>query len=385
MIMKRPVIFVSTCEFSGDMHGEVLIREIRKKAPDAVFYGIGGPLMAKAGMDLIDDPTKQSTIGFIEALKNFSKLKRLIKTVVDEWEKRRPDLILWLDSGGFNLLLAKEAKERGIPVICMFSPSAWAYGEDRAVKMADRIKLLLAIFPFEAEFYRKFGVNAVSVGHPLIDRVKNDLEPKEFRLLLGVKPGQKLVGLLPGSRRQEISRLLGPMLEAASIISREQDIKWVLPKAASLDRKWLETIIKQYPLEVEIRDGDVYNLLAAADGAVVASGTASLEAAILNTPTIIVYQVSKLSFFIYRMMISDRFKKQMMVGSPNIIMERMVLPELLQENMNAANIARYLRLVLNEPEYSRRMREDLRKMRELIGPPGVMERAAGLILKEINK
>lgn len=382
--MKKPVIFVSTCEFSGDMHGEVLIKEIRKKAPEAIFYGIGGPLMAKAGLELIDDPTKQSTIGFFEALKNFTRLKRLLKTAVAEWEKRRPDLVLWLDSGGFNLLLAKEAKKRGIPVICMFSPSAWAYGEDRAVKMAARIKLLLAIFPFEAEFYRKFGVNAVSVGHPLIDRVKNDLAPEEFRLRLGVKPEQKLVGLLPGSRRQEISRLFRPMLEAAAMISREQDVKWVLPKAASLDREWLESIAREYPVDVEIRDGDVYNLLAAADGAVVASGTASLEAAILNTPTIIVYQVSKLSFFIYRMMVSERFKKQMMVGSPNIIMGRMVLPELLQENMNAANIAHHLRLVLNEPEYGQRMREDLKTMRDLIGPPGVMERAAGLILKELD-
>lgn len=381
--MKKPVIFISTFEFSGDMHGEVLIREIKAKAPDAVIYGFGGPQMAAAGMELLDDTTRKSTIGFVEAIKNIRKLKGLIKTAIAAWEKRRPDLVIWFDSGGFNLLLAKEAKQRGIPVICMFSPSAWAYGEDRAVKMAERIKLLLAIFPFEADFYRKFGVNAVSVGHPLIDRVKNDLPPEDYRRLLGVKPGQKLVGLLPGSRHQEILRLLGPMLEAALLINRELDVKWVLPKAASLDRDWLEAIARQYPVEVEIRDGDVYNLLAAADGAVVASGTASLEAAILNVPIVIVYRVSKLSFFIYRQLASPQFKKQMMVGSPNIIMGRMVLPELLQDNVNASKIAEHLRRILTDPAYNRRIREDLTTMRELIGPPGVMERAAGLILKEI--
>lgn len=383
--MSKPVIFVSTCEFSGDMHGEVLIRELKKKAPDASFYGIGGPQMANAGMELLFDSIRLSTLGFVEALKNIRKLKKVIKLAVAEWEKRRPDIVIWLDSWGFNLLLAREAKKRGIPVICMFSPSAWAYGQDRAAKMAECVKLLLAIFPFEAEFYRKFGVNAVSVGHPLIDRVKNHVEPGDYRRLLGVKPGQKLVGLLPGSRRQEIIKLLRPMLEAASLISREQDVKWALPKAASLDRQWLESIVKPYPIDLEIRDGDVYNVLAAADGVVVASGTASLEAAILNVPSIIVYQVSKFSFFIYRSMASPKFKKQMMVGSANIIMGRMVLPELLQEKMNSQNIAEHLRRILNDSEYSRRVREDLKTIRELIGPPGVMERAAGLILNEIAK
>ena len=164
--MSKPVIFVSTCEFSGDMHGEVLIGEIKKKAPDAVIYGIGGPQMAKAGMESLFDPTRMSTLGFIEALKNIRKLKKVIKVAVAEWKKRRPDIIIWLDSWGFNILLAKEAKKMGIPVVCMFSPSAWAYGRGRAVKMAERVDLLLAGFPFEADFSRGAGMGVASVGYP---------------------------------------------------------------------------------------------------------------------------------------------------------------------------------------------------------------------------
>jgi lipid-A-disaccharide synthase len=382
--MGKPVIFFSTCEFSGDMHGEVLIREIRKKAPEASFYGIGGFRMAEAGMELLYDPTGLSTLGFVEAVKNVRRLKKLIGTAVAEWKKRRPDIIIWLDSWGFNILLAKEAQKMGIPVVCMFSPSAWAYGQGRAKKMAERVRLLLAVFPFEAEFYRQFGIKVHSVGYPLIDRVRNDIEPKEYRKQLGLSSNQKLVALLPGSRRQEILRLLGPMLEAATIIDQVQQVKWVLPKAASVNREELEKIASQYPVDLMIKDGDVYNLLAAADGGVIASGTATLEAALLNTPSVVIYQVSKLSFFIYRRLASPQFKKEMTVASPNLILGRKVYPELLQEKVTGANIAGYLKKILNDESYNRQIRTDLQTVRDLIGPSGVMERAAGLILKELD-
>lgn len=381
--MSKPVIFISTCEFSGDMHGEALIGAIKKKAPDAVFYGIGGAQMAKAGMESLFDPTRISTLGFIEALKNIRSLKKVIKVAVAEWKKRRPDIVIWLDSWGFNILLAKEAKKMGIPVVCMFSPSAWAYGRGRAVKMAERVDLLLAVFPFEADFYRQFGLRVASVGYPLIDRVKNDLKPEEYRSRLGLTPGQKLVALLPGSRRQEILKLLEPMLAAAATIAKEQRVKWVIPKAASIDRESLESIAGSYQVDLEIQDGDVYNLLAAADGAVIASGTATLEAALLNAPSVVIYQVSKISFFIYRKLAAPQFKKEMTVASPNLILGWKVYPELIQENLTSQNIAGYLRLILNDTQYNQQMRADLKKVRELIGPPGVMERAAGLILDEI--
>ncbi|HYH05288.1 MAG TPA: lipid-A-disaccharide synthase [Bacillota bacterium] len=376
----KPVIFVSTCEFSGDMHGEVLIRELKQLLPDAEFYGIGGERMAAAGVELMLDPTKASTIGFVEVLKNLRKMKRLIKEVTKAWEKRRPDLMLWLDSAGLNLILAKEAKERGIPVVCMFSPSAWAYGQDRAVKLAQRVKLLLAIWPFEADFYRKFGANAVRVGNPLIDRVKNDLTPEEYRRSLKIEPNRKLIALLPGSRRQEVARLLPVMLEAAVGLTEEYPLQLVLPVAASIDRAWLESILAQYPVACTVTPGGVYNLLAAADAAVVASGTATLEAALLQAPMVIVYRISKLSLFIYRQLQTPEQKqKPVMIGQPNLIMDRKIVPELTMDDMNAANIIKHLKEYLDNPKRLTQVKQDLAEVKERCGPPGVMPRAAAMI------
>ncbi len=383
--MGKPVIFVSTCEFSGDMHGEVFVQALRQLLPEVEFYGVGGARMAAAGVDLIFDPTRVSTIGFLEALRNLRKMKKLVAEITTAWEERRPDAVLWLDSGGFNLVLAKAAKERGIPVFCMFSPSAWAYGQDRAVKLAERVKLLLAVLPFEADFYRKFGATVQYVGHPLLDRVKNTREPQAVRDSLGIPPEDKLVVLMPGSRRQEVAKLLRVMLEAAVSVGQTAKIRLVLPVAGSIDREWLEAIVKEYPVDCRLFVGEAYNLLAAADGAVIASGTATLEAAILNTPMVIVYRISKLSFAIYKAMRSPEQKQQeITIGLPNLIMGRKVVPELTQDQLNAANIAQELRRIVGDADYNRAMRQDLTAVKAKIGPPGVMERAARLLVSTLD-
>ncbi|MCL6589515.1 MAG: lipid-A-disaccharide synthase [Firmicutes bacterium] len=384
--MKRPpVIFLSTCEFSGDMHGAVLLQELQKILPEAVYYGIGGPRMKAAGMGQIYDPTRQSTIGFTEIFKNLGQAKQVFNRILAEWEKRRPDIMIWLDSGGFNLPLAKAAKERGIPVVCMFSPSAWAYNQGRAVKLAQRVELLLAVLPFEAGFYQKFGAKAEYVGHPLIDKVKNSLEPAGYRRQLNVGANQRLVALLPGSRRQEITNLLPVMLKAAEIVDQGHEIKWVLPLAQSLSRDFLEAILAKTSVKIEvIGQTDVYNLLAAADAAVISSGTATLEAAILNTPMIIIYRVSKLSYLIYKMMQNpSQRNKPDMVGLPNWILGKIIVPEFTQNNLTSPNIATALEELL-EPARNQELRQCLSQVKTMIGPPGVMPRAAIRIVELLN-
>lgn len=375
--MMNPTIFLSTAEFSGDMHGEALIGELKKLLPEASFYGIGGPRMAAAGMELIYDPTRRSTIGFAEVLKNLGRVKRILKAITKAWKARRPDLVIWLDSGGFNLMVAKAAKELGIPVVCIFSPSAWAYGWKRAVKLAERVTLLLAVLPFEAEFYRRFGVNTVYIGHPLLDRVKPERSPEELRHALELVESEKLVVLMPGSRRQEIERLLGPMLTAAAAIDRDQFVKWILPVAASLDRQWLEALIAKYPVRVKPVSGITYDVLAAADAAVIASGTATLEAAILGTPMVVAYKVSRLSILIYAMLENkDHRGKTWRIALPNLILDRDAVPEFIQKEMTPKNIYRALREILIDPERNQEVRRELNEVKRLIGPPGVMERAA---------
>ncbi len=383
--MDQPLIFLSTCEFSGDMHGEVLINAIRQKLPGAVFWGVGGSRMAAAGMEVFYDTLSHSTIGITEALKNIREMKRLLNRIVRQWDQRRPDLVLWLDSGGFNLPLAKEARKRGIPVVCMFSPSAWAYAQDRAVKLAARVKLLLAVLPFEAGFYRKLGTEVTYIGHPLLDRVHYQMEPSDYRLRLELKPDEKLVALMPGSRRQEIERLLPSMLTAAQSVDRELKIRWVLPVAATIDQNWLDSFLANFQVPVEIITGRVYDLLAAADGAVIASGTATLEAAILNTPMVIIYRLSKLSLFIYRLLESPEHKgKPVIIGLPNLIMNEKITPEFTQDDLTPENIAEALKQILTDKQFNTKIRRELSKVKELIGPPGVMERAAELIVKVLE-
>lgn len=383
--MDQPLIFLSTCEFSGDMHGEVLINAIRQKLPGAVFWGVGGSRMAAAGMEVFYDTLSHSTIGITEALKNIREMKRLLNRIVRQWDQRRPDLVLWLDSGGFNLPLAKEARKRGIPVVCMFSPSAWAYAQDRAVKLAARVKLLLAVLPFEAGFYRKLGTEVTYIGHPLLDRVHYQMEPSDYRLRLELKPDEKLVALMPGSRRQEIERLLPSMLTAAQSVDRELKIRWVLPVAATIDQNWLDSFLANFQVPVEIITGRVYDLLAAADGAVIASGTATLEAAILNTPMVIIYRLSKLSLFIYRLLESPEHKgKPVIIGLPNLIINEKITPEFTQDDLTPENIAEALKQILTDKQFNTKIRRELSKVKELIGPPGVMERAAELIVKVLE-
>lgn len=384
--MKPPLIFLSTCEFSGDMHGEVLIKAIQQRLPGTVFWGVGGPRMAAAGMEVLFDPLSRSTIGITEALKNLRYMKRLLNRIQDEWDKRRPDLVIWLDSGGFNLSLAKEAKRREIPVVCMFSPSAWAYAQGRASKLAARVQLLLAVLPFEADFYRKFGTRVTYIGHPLLDRVHTSTTPADYRSRIGLAPDQKMVVLMPGSRRQEIERLLPEMLAAARNVNRELEIRWVIPVAVSIDQEWLKSFLFNFPAPVELVTGGVYDLLAAADAAVIASGTATLEAAILNIPMVIIYRISKLSLLIYRLLESPAHKgKPDISGLPNLIMAEKIVPEYNQKDLTAENIAAALKQILTDKQFNTKIRRELTRVKEKIGPPGVMERAAELIVHILSE
>ncbi|HBF36938.1 MAG TPA: hypothetical protein DDW50_06415, partial [Firmicutes bacterium] len=201
-----------------------------------------------------------------------------------------------------------------------------------------------------------------------------------FRKQIGIHPGQKLVALMPGSRRQELSNLLPLMLEAAAELNQGMDIKWVLPLAGSIDREYLNSITDPYKIELTVINQGVYDLLAAADGAVISSGTATLEAAILNTPMVIVYRLSKLTLAIYRMLQTKEQRTKStadtLIALPNIIMGREVVPEVKQENLNAANIARELGKILTNSDYNAEVRSQLQTVQEMIGPKGVMARAA---------
>lgn len=366
------------------MHGAALVRAIRSCDSEAKIYGMGGPLMAAEGVDILYDPTTKGTIGFVEVLKNYRFFKRLLDQFESVWKNDRPDLVIWVDFGGFNLALAERARQSGLPVLCIFSPSAWAYGIKRAVRMRSCVTKLAAVLPFEAAFYKKMGLEVTHVGHPLIDRVHPSVSRQVFRAAHGVGEDQTLIALLPGSRRQEIEKLLPPLLDAVKLISDvHSDAVFLLPVAASVDKSSIEAMVEKSGLtQVRLIDGGSYDLLNAADFGIIKSGTVTLEAAILGLPMVIFYRVSPLSFKIYNWLRNSEHKQQKFrIGLPNLVSGEDLAPELIQEHCNGRRIAEETLRFLNDPELMTRTRQALAKVKAEVGPPGVMERVAKMALE----
>lgn len=379
--------FISAGEHSGDMHGASLVRAIRAMDADAEFVGMGGPLMAAEGVQILHDPTTQSTIGFVEVIKNYRRFKRLLDVFETFWQKNRPDIMLWVDFGGFNLALAERAKKHGIPVLCLFSPSAWAYGQERAVRMGRCVDRLASVLPFETDFYSDFGVNAEYVGHPLIDRVLSGTSREAFREQLGIDHQTQLVALLPGSRRQELQRLLPVMLEAAeTIVQQLPRVQFVLPIAPSLQMGEVEEILQSASrLPIQRLSGRAYDVMNGADLGLIASGTATLEAAILELPMIVTYRVSPISAAIYRLLAERKVRREgIRIGLPNLIAGHQIVPEVIQEQCNGENIADIAVDLLRSESKLHAMREALTNVRETIGPPGVMPRVAQMALELVK-
>lgn len=376
--------FFSAGEHSGDMHAATLIRELRKLDPKARIWGMGGPLMAAEGAEILFDPTRESTIGFWEAGRNLLRFKRYLKEFSLFLKEKRPDAVVWVDFGGFNLRLAEAAKEYGIPVVCIFSPSAWAYGKKRAARMAGSVTHLAAIFPFEADFYREFGLKVTFVGHPLLDRVKATVQPEEWRHTYGIEDGETVIVLMPGSRRQEIGNLLPVMVKAAAeLVKIRERIRFFLPLAPSIERELIRPYLAGFTGEIKIIDGkETYNLMAAADFGIIASGTSTLEAAIMQLPMVVIYRVSPLSAFIYRRLANKEYKSRpLMIAQPNLIAGRLIVPELVQEDLTPGRLFLTTHKLLKKSERET-MKKELIEMRKKLGSPGALRRAAQIILGE---
>ncbi len=375
--------FISTGEHSGDMHGAALVREIKNLDPEAEFRGMGGPLMAGEGVQVLFDPTRRSTIGFWEAAKHLFTYRRLLRVYTRVFQTYRPDVFIWLDSGGFNLLLAERAKRLSIPVVCLFSPSAWAYGKKRAVRMAECVSHLAAVLPFEADFYRRFGLKVTYIGHPLLDRVKTAISREQWRREQGIKDGEKVAVLMPGSRQQEIRNHLPVMLAAAEKLQTEEDgWKFFLPRAATVEKTHLTPYLTAFSGRINVVDENVYSLLAAADLGVLSSGTATLEAALLGLPVVVVYRVSRLSAFLYRRLQNKENRgREVTIALPNLIAGRKILPELLQDDLTPENLTAAMKELLKE-DYRAAIKAEYEKIRQQLGPSGVMARAARVVTAE---
>jgi lipid-A-disaccharide synthase len=364
-------------EASGDLHGATLCRALRSLAPGVRLHGMGGPRMAEAGMQVLVDVSTHAIVGGSEALGGIPRLYRAYRRMVEALRATPPPRALVLiDFPEFNLRLARAARRAGVPVVYFIPPQVWAWREGRVRTIARRVTRVLAVFPFEAPLYRAAGVPVDFVGHPLVDGLTEAPPRAEARKRLGLPEAAPVLGLLPGSRAREIERLLPAMRDAALAMARERPgLRAVLALAPTVDRGLVQRLLAGAP-GIALVERDTHAVMAAADLLLVASGTATLEAALLGTPMIICYRVSHLSYRLFLLLVRVSW-----IGLPNIVLGRPAAPELYQENMTGARLAREARRLLSDPAALAAQRTAFAELLGAFGPPGVGARAARLVLR----
>lgn len=369
-------IMLSAGEASGDLHGASVANALQAIAPDVKLFGMGGKQMAAAGVEIVYDIADLGVIGIVEVIRNLPRLFRLRDMLGAVMDRERPDVLVVIDYPGFNTRLAKVAKAKGIPIVSYISPSAWAWGKGRAKEVAGIVNKVAAIFPFEADVYREAGADVVFVGHPLLDIVKPSMTCAEACRFFNADPIKPLLLLLPGSRRQEIETLLPAMLDAAVKIKAQlPDCQFFLPVAATIEQSMLANLVAGRGLPVSFTHDHTYDLMSIADAAVAASGTVTLEAALLKLPSVIIYKVNSLTYYLGKLLV-----KIPHIGLPNIVAGRKILPELLQHDVNPDRITAAVMPLLTDRQARQAAVSDLAGVAEKLGGGGAVRRVAEVIL-----
>jgi lipid-A-disaccharide synthase len=370
--MPPPQILISAGEASSDMYAARLAAALQKLT-GARLFGMGGSRMREAGVELVADASTIAVVGITEVFHRLPAVWRAWRTLEREAARRKPALAITVDSPGFNFGLARRLKKQGVRNVYFISPQIWAWRRRRMKWMKRRFERVLVIFPFEEEIYRKAGVTVDFVGHPLVDSVHAKMTREEFAARFGLEAKRPIMAILPGSRPSEIRRSMPIITEACARLQSDRDAQFVVAAAPGVSEVSLGGYARR-GLNFKVVEGFTYDALAAADCAVVSSGTATVEAALLGTPMVIVYRVSKLTAAIARRMVKTPF-----FGMVNLISGRQVATELIQDKFTAEALERELRRLLDSPEARERQRSELAAVRARLGPSGAIERAAGII------
>lgn len=356
-------------EASGDLHASEVVRELKKLDPALETFGIGGDLLAREKMTLLQHAREMGIVGLFNVLRHLPMFRRVYKELLAKIARERPDAVFLVDYPEFNLRVAKRCKEMGLRVVYYISPQLWAWRRGRVRHIAKYVDRMIVIFPFEEEFYRKHGVAVTYVGHPLIEQLAGVHRPPR-------KAETLRIALLPGSRRMEVRSLLPAMLDAVRVLRAERSVEAYIIQAPTIERASLEALVAKSGLDdVTIVPHDRGEGLAAADVALSSSGTATLEAAVLGTPVVVMYRLSRATYLLGKWLVSlPHF------SLVNIIAGREVVPELIQEDVNGPRIAAEVRRLV-EPERYAWVCNELESIRGKLGTPGASRRAA----EEIHK
>jgi lipid-A-disaccharide synthase len=364
-------------EVSGDLHGGNLARALHAQQPTIHLLGVGGRQMRTAGVEVLFDIRDLAVVGAVEAVRSLCTLWTVYRTLLAEVERTPVDAVVLIDFPGFNLKLAKALAHRDIPVLYYIAPQVWAWHPGRLKKIRHRVRQLFVILPFEAALYHEVGIAAEFVGHPLLDLVPSRGTKAEACKHCGLDPAAPVVGLLPGSRHSELHYLLHPMLEAAAQIhTRMATVQFILPLAETLQPADVQELLKTAPTPVHLVQRQTYEVMQAADVLLVASGTATLEAALIGTPMVIVYKAHLLTYLLARLVM-----RVSRIGLPNIIAGRAIVPELWQHEVTAERMAAQALSLLTSPQRATAMRMELTALHKQLGAPGVPERVACGILR----
>ena len=365
-------------EASGDIYGAELAKHLSGMVPVKIS-GIGGERMRNAGVEILFDASEISVVGVSEILPKFRAIRRAYRLAKGAIKSHKIDMVVLIDYPGFNIRLAGIAKEAGIPVVYYISPQIWAWKKGRLRLIAERVKKMIVILPFEEALYRNAGVDCTFAGHPLVDEIINTKPAEDTLLQYKVDKNNPVVGLLPGSRPGEINSLLNDMLDAAKVLKKDNPfIQFVMAVAETLDFDYVRGMVSKSSLDVKIIRGEANDVLNISDVIIAASGTITLQAALFEKPMVVLYRVSKLTYFAAKLLV--KIKDICIV---NILAGRRIVPELLQTDVTPENIAEETKRILNDSAYYDRMKRDLHEVKVNLGPPGASERAAKVIAEMI--
>lgn len=380
MSAHSPTVVFSAGEASGDQHAAHVFEALKQRLPSVRGLGMGASRMQQAGIELAYDSSGIGVIGLVEVLKHYAEIRRALKIMQALLLKQRPDLLVCVDYKEFNLKLAKFAKAHGIKVLFYVSPQVWAWRPGRVSTYGRAIDMMAVIFPFETAYYDAKQVPVRYVGHPSVDKVKPLRSRAEDQLLYGLNPHHAVVGILPGSRSNEIKRMLPVMLEAAEALHQQRpELQFLLPQADSISDAVLETFMQECRLPIKVIKQQAYDVIQCCDAIMTTSGTASLEIALLGIPMVIAYRLSTLTYWLGRLLVNIKF-----IGLPNIIAGRGIVRELIQDELTAKNLSEEILRLLQDGHHREACLAGLQEVKTQLGQGGGTQKMAALVVEMLN-
>ena len=370
-------ILIAAGEASGDLHASCLVKAMLELEPSLHFYGMGGEKLREVGVRIIFDISRLSVMGITEVIRHLGHLYRVFKWLEKSLKNDRPDLIILIDYPDFNLRLAKVAKRYNVPVLYYISPQIWAWRTRRIKKIGKLVDKMIVVFPFELSLYEREGIDVSFVGHPLLDIVKVNRSKEENIKRFGLDDQKTTIGLLPGSRLSEVKKILPPVIGAAQQLSKRfKNLQFILPIAPGLKKEDMAKLAENTTIAITIVDDSIYEVIDSSYLVIVASGTATLETALLSTPMVILYKMSPLSYLVGRKLVKVKY-----IGMANIIAGKKVVPELIQDEATAERITYEVIRMLEDTSYHQGICEELSCIKKKLGEPGASKRAARIALE----